>query len=596
MADQYGELEKLVKEGSLSIAEPRLLDWLQYHPNDSRAWLLYGKCVTNPAQKRNCFKRALDLDPSNLEARELLEEFGTATLQSPPTNEQSGVNIPFLPISSPAPTKPSPSFVLSGSPVLLKQAKTRLPVILYSLFHFLLTILFGIILVFVFSTSVPELLRINKPDDNIQRNWLSNAIPADSNQEIQDLAGIFLNPSRLNYRQVSSYQELRSLRTSIALDSSESKVVEFKGVSFVGQLVSGSILQSGNEGQPLVVVMNIVFDETRIPVVYYGPADNFDYEDTVLVEGVYIEEGNGFIAQRVEKLSTRASVQVDTDTLIGLRVAVGVLLYALFCFSVFFWAVNLKRWRQEQAGGWSSASIVIFLLPLAVLITGCTIDLSTTLRPDGTGITSILAHESRENMEFLRSAPGVPGYLSAVVRDIKNSGALFEQYIEGDQESFFIQRYFNNLSTEVVDSYPIEGSWVYVQRYREGTEEVMRFMSVIDTRTLYNNPDQADPNVANALRDQLNQIDMKYHLNFPGRLVYHNGGNIVGQQVSWQIRMNEVNYLIAEVRLPVENDEIVTMDVRYVWLTLGFVFAVSTAFLVSSFRVRPSRKRDKRKL
>ncbi len=589
MADKYDEIEKLVAEGNFAVAEPLILDWLQYHPNDPRAWVLYGKCVSNPGQKKDCFKRAIDLDPSNSEAHELLKRLDVvASLVHQTKKEQSGVNVPSFPISSPLPTKSSSSSVILISSVLSEQTKTRLPVILYSLFHFLFTILLGVILIFIFSAFVPELLSINKPDDTIQRNWLSNASPSEANQELQNLTGIFLNPSRLDYRKVSSYQELRSLRTSITIDSTELKTVEFNGVSFVGQLVGGNVLQSGNEGQPLVVVMDVVFDETRIPVIYYGTADNFGYEDTILVEGVYVEEGNWVVAQRVEQLLTSASTQVNNDTLLILRVAGMIMIWSLFCFSVFFWRVNLKKWRLEYAVSPSPVGVLLLLLTTSLLMSGCTIDLSTTLRPDGTGITSILVHETRDNMEFLRSAPGVPGYLSALVRDIRNSGALFEQYIESDQEVFLVQRYFNNSSSDTGDSYPIEGSWVNVQSYREGDEDVMRFMSMVDTRTLFNSPGQTDPNVTSALRDQLNQVDMKYHLHFPGRLVYHNGDVAIDREIVWQIRMNDVNYLVAEVRSPVENEATSVFDRRYIWIGLGVIWVVSTLFLVASIWMKPT--------
>lgn len=588
MADQYDELEKLVLEGKFAVAEPRVLDWLQYHPNDARAWLLYGKCVSNPAQKRDCFKRAIDLNPSNTEAHELLKQLNAIASPVHQTKEQPGVNVPSSSISSPLPTKFQSSSAVSKSPMLSERTKTRLSLVLYSFFHFLSTILLGAILVFIFSASVPGLLSINKSDTTIQRNWLSNSSPSGANEELQSLADVFLNPSRLDYRKVSNYKELRSFRTNITIDPSAPGSVEFIGISFVGQLVGGNVLQSGNEGQPLVVVMNVVFDETRIPVVYYGPVDNFDYDDMVLVEGVYVEEANGIVAQRVEQLSTNPSTQVDNDTLFMLRVAGVVILWALLCFSVFFWRLNLKRWRQEHTVHLSPIGVVLSLLPITLLMAGCSIDLTTTLRPDGTGITSVLVHESRENMDFLRSAPGISGYMSALIRDLKGSGAMFEQYIEGDQEVFLLQRYFNNSSGETGNTYPIEGSWIYVQRYREGNEEVLRFLGVVDTRTLYQTSNEVGSDVASALRDQLNNIDMNYSLNVPGRLVYHNGNEATGQQVSWQIRMNDINYLVAETHFPAENNLISTSYTHYIWIALSVVFAIATLFLIASIWVRPS--------
>ncbi|HLA08813.1 MAG TPA: hypothetical protein VJ022_15320, partial [Anaerolineales bacterium] len=126
MADQYDELEKLVAEGNFAVAESRVLDWLQYHPTDARAWLLYGKCVSNPTQKRDCFKRAVELDPSNAEARVLLEQFGAVASQLPRAQEQSGVKVPSPPIPSALPTKFQPSSAVSKSPVLSERTKAQL--------------------------------------------------------------------------------------------------------------------------------------------------------------------------------------------------------------------------------------------------------------------------------------------------------------------------------------------------------------------------------------------------------------------------------------------------------------------------------------
>lgn len=588
MSDQYDELEKLVAEGMFAVAEPKVLDWLQYHPNDARAWLLYGKCVRSPNQKKDCFKRAVELDPLNSEARELLEQFNVAASQRPQVNGQLGGSVSSSFTLSPTPPKFSPSGAISRAPVLSEQSKNKLSIVLYSFFHFLFTLLFGAALVYIFSLVVPGLLSFNQSDDAIQRNWLSNVTPSDADQELKNLADVFLNPSQLDYRTVSTYQELNNFRVAIKPDPSAPASIDFIGVSFVGQLVGGNVLQSGTDERPLVVVMNVALGETRIPVVYYGPATKFNYDDMILVEGVYVEEAGGIIAQRIERLSPNESDQVDNETLFMLRMAGAVLLWALFCFSVFFWRLNLKRWSQAQASPLSPISVVLLLIPIMILISGCTIDLSTTLRPDGTGITSVLVSESRENMDFLRSAPGVPGYLSAIVKEMRISGAMFEQYIEGDQEVFLIQRYFNNSGAGTENTYPTQGSWSYVQRYREGNEEVIRFLCVVDTRTLFDNPDRIESNAANVLRDQLNQMDMKYHLNVPGSLVFHNGDEATSQQVSWRIQMNDVNYLVAESRFPAEDKTVLSLYTSYIWIGTGIVFLISTLFLISSIWVRPA--------
>lgn len=588
MADRYEELKKLVDDGEFSTAEPQVLDWLQYHPNDARAWLLYGRCLSNPTQKVDCFKRALALDPSNVEASELLKQLHFSSTTVPQTTPRTRPAVDSPPLSPVLPTS-TPSFPAISKPRPQDtRFRTNLFFVLYSLFHLVFTILLASGLVFLFVFLVPGLLAFETAEDTIQRNWLSNNSGSGTIPELQSLAMLFLNPSRLDYRDVGTYQELRNFRTSLAAGSTGNNSVEFTGIRFTGQLTGGYVLERGSEGQPIVIVMEIMFDDTRIPVVYYGPSDRFKYEDVVLVEGVYVEEANGIVAQRVEQRSTEVSTPLTSTIWNTLRIAVIVLLWSLFCFSVFIWRINHKIFRQRISLPSSVVTLLLSILSV-FLLSACRIDLSTTLHDDGTGFTSILVHESRENMEFLRSAPGVPGYLSAVARDMQDSGAMFDQYIDGDQEVFLIQRYFNTSNADTGDTYPIEGSWISVQRYQQGDEAVMRFLGVVDTRTLYNTPGTVDPNVAGALRDQLDQIDMQYRLHFPGRLIYHNAANITDQKITWQIRMNDVNYLVAEVRMPIGESPVPGVDIRFVWLALGVIFLISTSFLIATFWIRPSR-------
>ena len=588
MPDQYEEFENLIQDGKLEAAEQRLFQWIRDHPNDSRAWMLYGKSVTSQSQKRDCFRRALSLDPTNSEAEVLLKQLDPAVSPASQEVKQSTESKLRPPISIPSPQQPTFQThpIVPKSPIFSEVTITRLKFLIYSFLHFLFTILLGATLVFILASLVPGLLYIENSTETIQRGWISNSSSSDANETLQSLANIFLNPSNLDYRKVSNYQELRLLGTKIITVSSISKQIQFTGVRFIGHLIGGYVLQSGKDGQPLVVTMVVDFDGNRIPIVYYGPVSNFHYDDTLLIEGVYITEANGVAAQRVQQLATSISTRPSEDTMILLRYSGIVLLWALLCVSIFIWKLNLRRWRYTKTLLLSPVATLFCLLPLTVFLAGCSIDLSTTLSPDGTGITTILAQESRQNMDFLRSAPNISGYMSALIRDVKESGAMFEQYIEGDQEFFLLQRYFNNSSGGTGNTFPIEGSWITVELYTEGNEEVMRFLGVVDTRALYSDSTGISPDVANAIRDQLNQISMTYHLNVPGHIAYHNGDETTNQHVSWQLRMNESNYLVAETRFSAGNKMASTSYSLYIWIALGVVFLIATLFLIASFRVR----------
>ena len=597
MPDQYEEFENLIQAGNLKVAEQGLFAWIRDHPNDSRAWMLYGKSITGQTQKRDCFLRALALDPSNSEAEMLLKQLDPAVVPTPQGNTQSaGIkNSPPLSISSPQKPITHSYSPTPKSPIITHGTKASLKFIIYSFFHFLFTILLGVALVFILSTLVPGLIINETSADTIQRGWISDSTSSSSDELLQSLANIFLNPSSLNYQSVNDYKNLRLLGNKITEISSTSKAIQFTGVRFVGQLVGGSVLQIGKDGQPLVVIMEVDFDGNRIPVVYYGSISNFNYGDTLLIEGVFITEANGVAAQRVQQMATNVSTLPTEDTLIMLRLAGIVLLWALLCISIFLWRLSLRRWRYAKALLLSPIAILFYLMLLTVFLAGCSIDLSTTLRPDGTGITTILVQESRENMDFLRSAPGISGYLSALMREVKGSGAMVDQYIEGDQEFILLQRYLNNTNVGTGNTYPLKGSWITVQQYTEGNEDVMRFLGVVDTRTLYSDSAGISPEVANALQGQLNQISMTYHLNMPGHIIYHNGDEMANQQVSWQLLMNESNYLVAETRFPAENKMTSPIYAWYIWIAIGVVFLIATLFLIASFQIRSASKGTGRK-
>ncbi len=590
MPDQYEEFENLIQAGKLKAAEQGLFAWIRDHPNDSRAWMLYGKSVTSPPQKRDCFRRALALDPSNSEAEMLLRQWDPAVLPSSQGTSQSAVIKNGPPLSIPSPQK-STSQTYSPTPkfrTFPDGTKTRLTFVIYSFFHFLFTIMLGAILVFILSSLVPGLLHSASSNETLQRGWISDSTSSGDDEQLLSLANIFLNPASLNYKSISEYKNLRLLGNNIIEASSTSKPIQFTGARFVGQLVGGSILQNGNDGQPLVIKLEVDFDGNQISIVYYGPVGNFRYGDTLLIEGVFITDANGVIAQQVQRLASSVSPLPDQDSLIMLRLAGAVLLWTLFCISVFLWRLNLRRWNYTKKLLLSPVAILFCLLPLTIILAGCSMDLSTTLRPDGTGITTILVQESRENMDFLRSAPSISGYLSALIRDVKGSGAMFEQYIQGDQEFILIQRNINISNGETGKIYPIEGSWITVQHYSEGNEEVLRFLGVVDTRVLYIDSPGINSDVANALRDQLNQISMTYQLNVPGQIVYHNGEEITNQHVSWQLRMNESNFLVAEARFPADNKNDSVSYNLYIWIAIGVVFLIATLFLFASFHLHLS--------
>jgi hypothetical protein len=582
MLNQYEEFETLLQARNLQAAEERLFAWIRDHPTDSHAWMLYGKSVTTQHQKRDCFKRALSLDPSNLEAEMLLKQLDPLVSQ-PPQESRPLIGITNNPPKHAPPLQRSEVHAQSSTllkPKKIARGRTKHRFLIYSFLHFLFTLFLGVILVLISSLLVPGLVPILRPNETVQRGWLGTSV---ENETLTSLENIFLNPSNLDYQSVSDYENLKLTGNKIDDATTTTETTKLKGAIFICQLVGGSVLTSSADGKALIVVMEVDFDGNQIPVVYYGPVENFHYGDTLQIEGVLISDNSAVIAQRVQQLKTSQMIQSSEDSLLILRVTGIVLLWTLFCISVFLWSLNKRRWRPTRVLSISPILILLCLFLLSILLTGCTIEFSTTLRPDGTGITTILAQESIENMDFLRSSPGVSGYFSALIRDVRESGAMFEQYIQGDQEYFQLQRFFNNTDVVTENPLPIDGSWMTIQQYTEDDEEVLRFLCVVDTRVLYTETEGISSEVANALHDQLDQISMTYHLKVPGQIVYHNGDEAIDQFVTWQLRMNESNYLVAETRYPVEKEDYPNIYNWLIWIAICLIFMISFTFLIASF-------------
>ena len=75
-----------IKAGDLENGKQLLIQVLQQNPKDENAWLWMSRCVPTAEQKKECFKRALAINPSNEMARKALEKLSlsvTPPVQSP---------------------------------------------------------------------------------------------------------------------------------------------------------------------------------------------------------------------------------------------------------------------------------------------------------------------------------------------------------------------------------------------------------------------------------------------------------------------------------------------------------------------------------
>jgi len=67
-----------IKSGDTERGKKILVNVLKQNPRDENAWLWMSKCVTSKEQKRDCFQRALQINPNNQFAQEGLRQLDTA--------------------------------------------------------------------------------------------------------------------------------------------------------------------------------------------------------------------------------------------------------------------------------------------------------------------------------------------------------------------------------------------------------------------------------------------------------------------------------------------------------------------------------------
>jgi hypothetical protein len=96
MSDLFEQAVSYIKAGDLENGKKMLIQVLQQNPKDENAWLWMSRCVPTIEQKKECFKRALSINPNNEMARKAMEK-----LSSPTSPTQVPDNLPPKQTTSP---------------------------------------------------------------------------------------------------------------------------------------------------------------------------------------------------------------------------------------------------------------------------------------------------------------------------------------------------------------------------------------------------------------------------------------------------------------------------------------------------------------
>lgn len=457
----------------------------------------------------------------------------------------------------------------------------------------LATLVYGAFLVLLVGLALWFLARQNaaildfSPEINAIRNFDNVEFTFSGRVSDRDLQKLL--PVALAYSNPASRTDKKESVSPEALLANPSRYAN-RTIVITGKLSRNAEVESVFEKDwQTAYVLGIWSNGQEIPVIYRGDATRLKSGDFVQVEGLFVEDGKGIHADKVIRLDADPQAQAR-ERMWLLRASIAVFLWLVFCTGFFLWRVFRKNWFSH-----SLLTLVILFLFLSSALSACTMDVTTVIRPDGSALMTTSFARSKQDIDFLRQSPGMAGYLDSWIMNLRQEGILAENYLHGDQEAFFLQREFGNLE-EISAAQDTEaaGSWIYATKYVEGNSLMFRVMALVDTSVLYSNLSNVHPTAAGEIQKELDSSQMTYSFVLPGKIAYHNGNPVNNNRITWTLRLNDKNQLIAESQLPVAGsiDNQVLLKGKIIE-NLVLIFAASSLVLIlAMLRYRVPRRRE----
>ncbi len=194
---------------------------------------------------------------------------------------------------------------------------------------------------------------------------------------------------------------------------------------------------------------------------------------------------------------------------------------------------------------------LVWAIVAGLLLSGCTMDVSTVINPDGSGTISVNLSEATENTDFMRRMPNMADYLNTWQDSLRKQGVLIDISRQGENEYIFLQNRFEDLEgiSTPVDLPGDITTWIAVSMDSAPFETVYRYAAVVDTTTLYQAAPGIDSRAQAEVEKQLDQMLFTYSVTLPGEITYTNASRQKGNKMTWDIRMKAQNEIVAESRL-----------------------------------------------
>lgn len=346
----------------------------------------------------------------------------------------------------------------------------------------------------------------------------------------------------------SNPAELKTHPEPISAEELLTKRSQYDGkrVTIIGAVSKNASVDMLQENDwPTAAILNLQAQEDDVLVLYRGDTRLIQPGEVIRVDGRFLAEEEGVLAYSISRLDANP-LQNAENTLWLFRLLLAAVLW-------FVLGLSLVAWRSFRAKFTPYSSIILVLLALAMPLVsaGCTVEMTTVIQEDGGAFISAALTRSREDIDFIRSIPGMEGYMSAIIADLRDRGVRVENFIKGDDETFYLQNVTYNLEelagTEGSDA---GGSWFDISRYADGEEIVFRYNGAVDTRAFYENIENMPSYALSEIQEELDSTSVIFTMIMPGEVTYTNGEVSSGNRVTWQIRNNDFNQVVAESRLP----------------------------------------------
>jgi hypothetical protein len=513
----------------------------------------------------------LEINPSNANAQRVLQEINIKaqhTIQSETYAAQS----PSYPeaadtrqVQRQIPQKPlKQKRTLSSEQKNLKKDFRLFTVSLVRLSVFLILLILGISYILAPGVFSPTVVNTDSP------SWVDKNPKFESLSRMKELAESFENPQRQVYVETSSIKSIQ----------------EQTPVSVSGRLVSGFEFSPTNSNGSPVFGLEVMINGKSILVLHRGYIGHLKIGDKIKVEGIYFPSLQGISSHKIIQTSLISSSPDMPQTGL-LRWTVLTAMWMIFSVTIYLWMSTRRDWRKTYKRFISPA----VALSVALILSACTMDFTTIIFQDGHGYITLTSGDSIENMDFLRKVPGMKGYLDALARQLNADGIQVTQWQESDKETIFLQRSFSSLA-EISQLQPenTEGSWVMAEEYEEAGWKVVRYLALVDTRTLFPEISDVDAQVNDEFHKQMSQIEMNYSVVLPGEIAYHNASSQTNTKLNWRIKMNEKNMVVAEARYPLTTqvDENLYKYIKYGLLSVFVGFTLIFILALMKFKDAPA--------